>query len=123
MNIPYPEGNGLNSQDNEIRLLQKIRSLLSGGASSAPSVRASSNSGVKTSADALPDNPNRKSFSLQNYSSSPLIINGNGWQEVLKACSSTADGSGGFLYDNEYTGYVTCSGSSVYYSVTEYESL
>jgi hypothetical protein len=74
---------------------------------------------------AAPANVNRKSILIQNHSTSPLYIRFGAdattsvFHAILKGCSTQDDGTGGSIYNDEYTGVVSVAGSSMRFTVLE----
>ena len=97
---------------------------------STPSVQSTQNatSAVQTSTTALAANPARIGFSIQNQSTNILYVktgasaSTSDYTWTLKACTSTADGTGGSCAMEAgvvYNGIITVAGTSPSYSVLE----
>ncbi len=83
---------------------------------------------IQNSPNALPANPNRVGWQIQNVGTNPLfILLGTGastsvFHLVVKGGSADSDGYGGSFFQTEgavYTGAVTVAGTSPKYVVTE----
>ena len=85
--------------------------------------------GAQTSTTALAANSARTGFMIQNQSTNILYVNfgdvaadSTHYIAILKACTGTADGTGGSLSmmdGNVYRGLITVGGTSPSYSILE----
>ena len=93
------------------------------------SVGSGSKVGAQTATTALAANADRQGFMIQNQSTNILYVNfgavaadATHYIAILKACTGTADGTGGSLSMMSgivYRGLVTVGGTSPSYSILE----
>ena len=119
----FQEGNAPLPEDNQMRSLQKINSLLKDQGENGirpVSGTVSSQSGNSSNSQALAANYARLSFSIQNNSVSPMTITMGTGVLILSGCTGVAsDGTGGYYYDDEWKGIVSVSGVGLNYNVIE----